>query len=337
MKKTYLILSLLLQIIILNGCRPPSNGDLPYIDTEGAVWNTTYRVAYSGGKDLTDSIIAVMREVELSLSPFCDSSIISKINRNEPARPDSMLKTVFLTSQKINRLSGGAFDPTVGMLVNLWGFGEVGRANFAPTQEMIDSALASVGIGRCHIVGDSLTKPSPDTRFNFSAITKGFGCDKVGEMLSRNGCKDYMVEIGGEIALAGLNRHGKPWRIMIDAPIDNDSTVSHQRMAMIELTDKGIATSGNYRNFRRLDNGRRIAHTISPVTGKPIETSTLSATVIAPDAMTADAIATACMAMHPDSAIAMAETIDSVSILLVIQGDKGWELRQSSGFPTFSK
>lgn len=333
MRKTYLVLSTMLQLIILNGCGLSSNGRVPYIEAEGAAWNTTYRVVYRSDKDLSDSIISVMREVEMSLSPFCDSSTISKINRNEPALTGPIIKTVFKASQEINRLSGGAFDPTVGPLVNLWGFGENGQIDTAPTQEMIDSALASVGIGRCAIIGDSLIKPTPDTRFNFSAITKGLGCDMVGKMLRRNGCNDYMVEIGGEIALAGQNRYGKPWRIMIDAPIDNDSTLTHRRMATIELTDKGIATSGNYRNFKRLDDGKHVAHTISPISGTPVKTSTLSVTAIAPDAMTADAIATACMVMNPDSAIAMADKIDYVSILVVIQQDNGWELRRSNGFP----
>lgn len=337
MKITDIIPAALLTFMaVITSCTPSRDNGTAYRDAEGAAWNTTYHVTYRCDKPLDDSIIAVMREVELSLSPFCKTSIISRINRNEEARPDPLLTEVFSTSLMVNRLSGGMFDPTVGPLVNLWGFGENGHDTAEPTDEMIDSALRSVGIGRCALTNDGISKPSESTRFNFSAITKGFGCDMVGKMLRRNGCSDYMVEIGGEIALSGLNRRGEPWRIMIDAPIANDSTISHQRMATLSITDCGVATSGNYRNYRH-SGKRTIGHTISPVTGRPIATTTLSATVVAPTAMLADALATACMAMEPDSAIAMADSIPGTGILLVGRGDNGeWVLNASHGFPRLS-
>lgn len=336
MKTTIHILVMLVSVAAVYGCSE-SRGRSTYRDTEGAVWNTTYHVTYRSPKLLDDSIIAVMREVELTLSPFCKTSIISRINRNENARPDSMLTEVFNTSLMVNKLSGGMFDPTVGTLVSLWGFGEAGHNTPEPTAAMIDSALRSVGIGRCRLTETGISKPSPSTRFNFSAITKGFGCDMVGKMLRRNGCNDYMVEIGGEIALSGLNRHGEPWRIMIDAPVVNDSTIDHRRMAVIALTDRGVATSGNYRNFRHTANGT-VGHTISPVTGRPVATSTLSATVVAPTAMLADALATACMAMDPDSALAMADKMTDTGIMLVSIKDNGeWRIKTSKQFPELSR
>lgn len=320
-----------IAVVTLSGC--DRTASRPYRDAEGAAWATTFHVTYRSDRDLSDSILAVMRDVELSLSPFCDISTVSRINRGETSLADPMLVEVFTASMRVNSLSGGAFDPTVGPLVSLWGFGEAGHDTDPPTPTQIDSALTSVGIARCHLRGDTLLKASPDTRFNFSAITKGYGCDKIGEMLRRNGCEDFMVEIGGEIALAGVNRRGEEWRIMVDAPVADDSTVTHRRLAVISLTDKGIATSGNYRNYRQLKEGR-MGHTISPVTGRPIASSTLSATAIAPTTMLADAIATACMAMDPDSAIAMADRIADVSVMLVsADGNGGWKLVKSKGFP----
>lgn len=308
-----------------------------YRDDDGAAWNTTYHVTYRSKKPLGDSILAVMREVELSLSPFCKSSIISRINRNEKARPDSLLTEVFNTSLMVNKASCGLFDPTVGPLVNLWGFGESGHGTPEPTDAMIDSALQSVGMARCELTDAGVTKPSPATRFNFSAITKGFGCDMVGKMLKRNGCDDYMVEIGGEIALSGHNRRGEPWRIMVDAPVPDDSTAGHRRMAVIAITGCGVATSGNYRNYRQTSKGT-VGHTISPVTGRPVATSTLSATVVAPTTMLADALATACMAMDPDSALAMADKFPDTGIMLVSMKDSGeWQIRTSRRFPEISR
>lgn len=336
MKTTIHTLILLITAVAAVGCSE-NRGNATYRDAEGAVWNTTYHVTYRSNKVLDDSIIAVMRTVELSLSPFCKMSIISRINRNEEARPDSPLIEVFNTSLMVNKLSGGMFDPTVGPLVSLWGFGEAGHNTPQPTAAMIDSALQSVGMGRCRLTDTGIAKPSPATRFNFSAITKGFGCDMVGKMLRRNGCNDYMVEIGGEIALSGLNRRGEPWRIMVDAPVANDSTVDHRRMAVIALTDCGVATSGNYRNYRHTANGT-IGHTISPVTGRPVATSTLSATVVAPTAMLADALATACMAMDPDSALAIADRLTGTKIMLVSMNDNGeWLIRRSKQFPELSR
>ncbi len=135
-------------------------------------------------------------------------------------------------------------------------------------------------------------------------------------MLRRNGCENYMVEIGGEIAAAGVSSRGRAWRIMVDAPIDCDTAVVHERMAVVEVSDCGVATSGNYRNYRETAEGRTW-HTISPRTGRPAVTDLLSATVIAPSCMIADAYATACMARTADSALVMIASVPGVEALLV--------------------
>lgn len=316
---------ILLSVAILTSCTPPAR----YRSAEGAVWNTTYHITYHSDRDLHDSIIAVMRRVEQSLSPFAGSSLISSVNRGDTAvRADSLLTRIFNASLDVNRVSHGAFDPTVAPLVNLWGYG-YRTTGIEPTPEAIDSLLASVGIRECRIEPDGrIVKKTPMTEFNFSAITKGYGCDLVGEMLARNGCEDYMVEIGGEIVLAGRSPRGREWRIMVDAPVDCDTAIVHERMAVIELTDMGVATSGNYRNYRETPEGRTW-HTISPTDGRPAITDLLSATVIAPDCMLADAYATSCMAQHADSAMAMIESLRGVEALLVTRDT----VMASSGFP----
>lgn len=288
-----------------------------YQTCEGGVWNTVYRITYLSDRDLRDTILSAMKSVEMSLSPFAEGSLISAVNRGDTSvRADNHLRRVFDASQEVNRLSGGAFDPTVAPLINLWGFGYRSESG-DPSAEAVDSLLLSVGIAECSIDSEGrLERKSPATEFNFSAITKGYGCDMVGEALRRNGVENYLVEIGGEIASRGISPRGKKWRVSIDAPVENDTAVVHERMAVIEIGDAGVATSGNYRNYRESADGK-VWHTISPVTGRPALTDLLSATVVAPTCMMADALATSCMAMNAREALAMIASIPSAEALLV--------------------
>lgn len=299
----------------------------------GVTWNTQYHITYLSTENLDDSIQPVLRQVELSLSPFCPNSLISCINNGEDVEADSMLATVFETSKQVNAWSHGAFDPTVSPLINLWGFGYK-NLGVTPTDAQIDSVLHYVGIDSCYLVANRIKKKHPYTSFNFSAITKGYGCDMIAEMMHRNGCDDFMIEIGGEIVVSGCNPKGEKWLIMIDAPIENDTPVTRSSAAMIEVSDCGIATSGNYRNYRKNSDGKTIGHTIDPKTGQPVASSTLSATVIAPNAMLADALATACMAMPLNQALKMIESTPSTSALLITADSTGhWNTATSSRFP----
>ncbi len=324
-------LAIIAVVASIVSCSTPSI----YRQCDGATWGTTFHITYKSGTDLCDSIHNVMREVEMSLSPFNDSSLISRINRGETVVADSMLKTVFLKSQDINIRSNGMFDPTVSPMINMWGFGYK-KSTGTPSKAKIDSMLLTIGIDKCQLRSDgTISKPHPNTEFNFSAITKGYGCDMIAEMFKRNGCNDYMIEIGGEIVVGGKNSHNSLWRIMIDTPIENDTAIVHERMAVIELTNRcGIATSGNYRNYRLTNNGR-VWHTIDPTTGYPINSLTLSATVIAPTAMEADALATACMTLSVDNAMMMIEEYPNASALLITADSitRKWNLHRTSRFP----
>ncbi len=319
----------ILTALWFNSCNLASSD---FRHCEGSIWATTYHITYKSPAALDDSIFAIFSKVDSTLSPFAHNSVISRINRNETSIADTLVRHIFLQSRKFNRISHGAFDPTVAPLVNLWGFGYT-EADSIILSSKIDSVLRFVGIDRCRIHGDSLIKPMPQTQFNFSAITKGYACDLIGQMLRRNRCADYMVEIGGEIVLAGHNRHNSPWHIMVEAPIDNDSAINRQSMEIIAVTDCGIATSGNYRNFR-MSNLGRVWHTINARTGYPAVTTTLSATVIAPDAMSADALATACMVLPADSAIAMIEQIPHTEVMLITGTPSGYRTNCSRNFPS---
>lgn len=324
---------LALATVIVAGCLSCVRGTSEFRQNSGAIWATTYSVTYSSDRDLSDSILTALKQVEMSLSPFADNSKISRINRNESMTTDTFLRRVFFASQEVNRLSCGAFDPTVAPLVNLWGFGYDNSAT-VPTQLQIDSALSHVGINRCSIVADTMVKCSPLTEFNFSAITKGFGVDMAAETLRRNNVSDFMVEIGGEIVVSGKNPQGEEWHIQIDAPIEDADEISHTSQSIIAITDCAIATSGNYRNFHNTESGKTW-HTIDPSTGRPVVTSTLSCTVIAPTCMMADALATACMAMPADKAIAMIDELAETEVMIIevaVDGN-GFIVKKTKGFP----
>lgn len=297
---------------IISGCTKTER----YVKVEGMIWNTMYHITYKGPKELQDSILPVLNEVGKSLSVFEKNSLVSELNNSEGVRTDRHLIKVYKASKLINEMSGGRFDPTVSPLVDAWGFG-LGHAATIDTLA-IDSILTFVGINKTFMEGDTIIKEDIRTRFNFSAIAKGYGCDAVGEMLMRNGVTDYMVEIGGELALKGKSPSGGNWRIAIDVPKEN-LTPGEEAAEILEVTDIGIATSGNYRNFRE-ENGTKVGHTISPVTGRPISGEILSATVLAPTCMEADGLATACMAGNADEAKELLEKAGVKGILITAEG-----------------
>ncbi|RXE72000.1 FAD:protein FMN transferase [Muribaculaceae bacterium Isolate-002 (NCI)] len=314
--------------VTVTGCSGGKSAER-YTSLEGNVWHTTMHITYGSERDLSEEVTDVTKRVEESLSPFLPDSRISRINHNSDMATDGYIEQVLAESQRVNRLSGGAFDPTVAPLVNLWGFGYSDEGG-EPSQEQIDSCLSLVGIADCRIEDGMMIKKSPGTQFNFSAITKGFGIDCIAGMLRDEGVKNYMIEIGGEVALSGVNSRGEKWHIQIDSPASDAS--GHERLSVIEVTDCCIATSGNYRNYRDTSHGR-IGHTISPSDGKPYTGNVLSATVIAPSTMTADALATALMAMDAEARMSMIEGLDNVEALLVVADGDGFRLVKSSGFP----
>ena len=311
-----------------------SGGGSGYRHEEGMAWGTVYHITYRSGEDLAADIAAAIAEVNATLSPFVDTSEISLINRGGLSLPGENFRQVFALSQHVCSISGGAFDPTVAPLVNLWGFGYgQAAAHNEPTDSQIDSAMKSVGMLDCYIDSAGLIHKKSDlTEFNFSAIAKGYGVDLISSALSRRGCGDYMVEVGGEIRVAGANPRGGLWRIQRDAPVaDTSGVAGHARMAVAELTDCSIATSGNYRNFH-VSGGRAMGHTISPATGRPVQTSVLSATVKAPTCALADALATAAMALGDSAAMAMMEAVPEAEALLVVACGDSAKMVATPGF-----
>jgi FAD:protein FMN transferase len=307
-----------------------------YIANEGFIYNTVYHVTYESPKgiDLHEKISAELKRFDFSLSTFNKESVLSKINRNESVETDEYFRTVFSKSIEIAEKTNGAFDPTVAPLVNAWGFGFKAKENV--TAQLIDSLLQFVGYNKIRLTADNkIEKDDPRIMLDFSAIAKGYSVDVISNLLTAEGCKNYMVEIGGEVVTKGVNREGKPWRIGINEPNDNEPIVPQNLQAIIGISNLGLATSGNYRNFY-IEEGKKYAHTINPETGYPVNHNLLSATVIAPNCMTADAYATACMVLGVEKAKQLASTINEIDIFLIYSTeDTENEVLYSSGFEKY--
>lgn len=301
-----------LIILFINSCASS------YRTSEGLVWNTAYHITYNSGVDMTDSVMAVLKAVEMSVSPFNPASTVSKINNNSDMRVDPYFREVYEMSRVVWDESNGAFDPTLAPLINAYGFGY--RDSIHVDEQVIDSIKEFVGLGRTGITeSGELQKNDPRMEFNFSAIAKGYACDKVAEMFIANGITDFMIEIGGEITVNGDNPDGEKWRISVDAPIESADRVVHKSQTVIALENQGVATSGNYRNYRD-KGGRRIGHTIDPYSGEPAVTDIASVTVVAETCMEADAYATACMAVGSDRAKYILQHIELPAMLVLTDG-----------------
>ena len=273
---------------------------MPYQHNQGFVFGTVYSITYQSDTDLHDSIKAELKRVDNSLSPFNKNSVISAINRNEATATDGMFAEVFGKAMDISRETDGAFDITVAPLVNLWGFGF--KHDTTPTAQAVDSLLRLTGYAKVRLDGQGhIVKTDPRVMLDCSAIAKGYGSDRVARLLRSHGITNFMVEIGGEIVTSGISDKRVPWKIGVTKPTDDSLSTSTELQTVLNVTDRAMATSGNYRNFYYKD-GKRYAHTIDPRTGRPVQHSILSATVLADDCATADAYATAFMVMGIEKA-----------------------------------
>ncbi len=270
-----------------------------FFKTQGEVWTTEYHITYEASTDLTDSISAVLDSIDQSANVFNQQSLVARINANSTNRADSIFMRMYDCALKVNRLSCGAYDPTVMPLVNAWGFGY--KHGTPPTPKQIDSLLQFVGLTKTRREHELVIKDDHRIQFDFSSIAKGLACDEVARMLARNGVENCLVEIGGEVVADGVNEKGTPWNISIDMPVESNKATIHESALVVAISGKAVATSGNYRKYKQMG-GKKVSHIVNPKTGYSEESTLLSATVVAPDCMTADAWATACMAMGAERA-----------------------------------
>lgn len=269
----------------------------------GFTQGTTYHVVYEASPENNVEIVRkglenLFEQVDNSLSIYNDSSVISQINNNVSDQTDTLFREVFRLSDNVWKETGGAFDITVGPLVKAWGFGPDSRKDFDETK--LSALLSLVGMNKVKLKGARVIKDSPDIFIDMNAVAQGYTVDLAIRYLRSIGIEDCLVEVGGEVRSVG-NKAGEGWRVGIDKPVDGNNDPGMNMEAVIQLDNKSLATSGNYRKFY-IDNGIKYSHTIDPHTGYPARQTLLSATVIAPECAIADAYATACMVLGTEGA-----------------------------------
>ncbi|MBE0673882.1 MAG: FAD:protein FMN transferase [Bacteroidales bacterium] len=288
--------------------------------TQGTTFNIVYQEKpFLRPERINRAIDLKLKEIDNSLSVYNDSSLISAINRNETTAVDTMFAEVFRLSEKISLLTDGLFDITVGPLVRTWGFGPDALDRFDP--DISDSLMAFVGYRKVRLSNGNLVKDDPRIWIDVNAIAQGYSVDVIAKLLDDFGIENYLVEIGGEVRARGV-RVDRLWRVGVDMPEDNNNSPGEKLVAVVELDNEALATSGNYRKFH-IDEGIKYSHTIDPRLGTPARNRLLSATIIAGDAATADAFATACMVAGPDGAREMIEKYDFLEGYLIYSGDQG--------------
>ncbi len=290
---------------------------------QGKTMGTTYSIIHEPSKfDVQKGVDSLLVDVNMAVSTYIPESVISRFNQTGQiltSDPHFIVNTIL--SAEVFETTEGAFDPTVGPLVNAWGFGWEGRKPEPPERGEIDSLLTLVGFDKLTISGtDSIAVSAPPgMKLDYSAVAKGYGVDAIALYLESMGIRQYFVEIGGEARVRGNSERGEPWKVGINTPVEGASV--NELYARIALSDMSMATSGNYRNYYTVD-GLKVWHTINPATGEPEANPVLSATVLHPDCAMADALATACMVKGVES-INMIERVGDAELYLITIDEKG--------------
>jgi FAD:protein FMN transferase len=306
---------------MLPSCRP---GKSVYDNITGFIQGTTYNIVYDNKKkldpgELRIKIEKILHDFDKSLSIYEDSSILSKINRNEDVVVDSFFTDVFNKSAIISQMTDGAFDITVAPLVKAWGFGPDDHKNFQLSK--LDSLMRLIGMGKVKLVNGKLIKTDPGICLDFNAIAQGYSVDVICRFFDSLDIHNYLIEIGGEVMAKGT-KNGALWRIGIDKPEDFNMSPGQNLQAIIKLKNKAIATSGNYRKFY-VENGIKYSHTIDPKTGYPAKNRILSASIIADECGMADGFATACMVKGLDDAIEFIKKNPQLMAYFIYSDDDG--------------
>jgi len=310
MRKKTIYTILLFAIITLNSCNPKK-----YYKIRGFAQGTTYSIIYQGNKDFESEINELLHQFDNSLSTYKDSSIITRINKNEEnVETDVLFKEFMEKSREVYQKSNGYFDITIAPMVNAYGFGFSKKAEV--DSALIDSIMVFVGMDKVDFINGKIVKSDPRIMLDGNAIAQGQSVDFIARFLENQGITNYLVEIGGEVNAKGINDRAETWRVGIDKPVENSDEYSRSLQAIVHLKNKSLATSGNYRKFYEKD-GVKYGHSINPKTGYPAMHSILSATIVANDCITADAYATTCMVIGLEKSKTLFSTMKELDAYLV--------------------
>lgn len=324
-----------LVLLLVSGCAEKQ----PQTSFAGATMGTTYHIKIVDGVAEPDKLHAridtLLQAVNQSMSTYIEDSEINRFNRAQPGEPFAVSAgfcKVLSLSKQVFEMTGGAFDPTVRPLVDLWGFGPENHPDRIPAQQQITDILGRIGFQHVRMNCEELfAEKDKAVTLDLSAIAKGFGVDEVASLLAGEGYTNYMVEIGGEVKLAGHNSQGDKWHIAVEKP----DALSRTVQKVLVLSDTGMATSGDYRNYFEKD-GVRYSHTIDPKTGEPIRHNLASVTVIHPDTAMADGLATAFMVMGYEKANKVAEKLE-ISAYFLVRENMDYSEHATSGFDRLLK
>jgi len=311
MKRLFFIL---LAFLLVSCVKKPQRINYSGI-TQGSYFSITYYDEDDRGFEA--EIDSIFREVDNSVSLWNENSIIRKVNQNEDVIVNQIFKDNFEWARKASELSNGAFDATIGPLVSAWGFHY--KKELEMTPEMVDSIRQLVDYRKIEIVDDKVVKANPNMTLDFNAVAQGYTTDIIGKFLETKGISNYLVDVGGEIMARGTKPNGELWTIGIEKPAENFNTERSVQIK-INLKDKGIVTSGNYRKYIEKD-GVRYSHSIDPKTGYPVEQNLLSATVIADNASWADCLATICMLVGKEKASKLLENQGVEAYFIYVDND----------------
>ena len=314
-----------LVVVCLSACQNTSKQH----HLEGFTQGTYYSIRYYDRQDrnLRIQIDSILYDFNKTASIYDSSSIISKVNRNEDVLLNADFTEIFNTAMNVSKNTCGAFDITVGPLVNAWGFGSEERQD--PSRESIDSLLQIVGYQNINIENDRIIKKYPGIKIDFNAIAKGYSVDLLSRFLQSKGIKNFIVDIGGEIRTCGKKPDGSFWNIGIEKPAQNNSS-QREVQIVISLNGKSIATSGTYRKYYEKD-GMRYSHTIDPTTAYPVLHTLLSATVLADDCVTADAYATAFMVMGLEKSLKFLKQHSELQAFFIFEQDSSLKTYMTEG------
>jgi FAD:protein FMN transferase len=329
---------LLVAVAIVSLLRPGPH--VAELHLSGRTMGTTYSVKYRPGPDAPSlqviqmEVDALLTGINRTMSTYDRNSELSRFNRmrtTDWVPASASLLAVLKTALEIGSQSEGAFDITVGPLVTLWGFGPEFHPDRIPLEADIAAARARSGPDKLTVGDTAIRKHRLDVFLDLSGIAKGYGVDRVAELMTAHGIEHYMVEIGGEIRVRGLNARDTPWRIAIEKPLTGERSIQ----GVLGLSDIALATSGDYRNFFEIA-GRRYSHTINPATGWPVDHHLVSVTVLADTSMRADAWATAFQVLGPERGMAIAERI-GLPVLFIIERDGQFEERVCCDFQRYRR
>jgi len=324
MKYKIIIVLVSVLTVLVSSCAKRSTVEkVPYIHNEGKIQGTFYSATYlqPDSLDLQKKMEDRLHEFDLSLSTYNPQSVISQINRNsDSVKTDVYFETMFKAAQEVSKNTNGAFDITVAPLVYAWGFGSGSKDR--TKRPNVAEILPYIGFHKVKLVNHQLVKDDARIMLDANAIAQGYSSDIIAKLLEDNGCKNYMIEIGGEIVCKGVNEKGDKWRIGIDKPIDDSTSLTNELQTIVSISDIALTTSGNYRQFY-YKGGKKYAHTIDPRSGYPVVHNLLSATVVAPTCIQADAYATAFMVLGVDSSMQICKRNPQMDCYLIYVDDAG--------------